>query len=105
MSGGTAYVLDLQTERVNSRRSRPASWSCANSDAEDAEILRDLLVQHVAETDSPLAARLLENFDDTAARITKVLPRDYAAVLQTRKTPSTRGSTPTATSSGLASWR
>ena len=29
-------------------------------------------------------ARLLENFDDTAARITKVLPRDYAAVLQTR---------------------
>ena len=30
------------------------------------------------------AARLLENFDDTAARITKVLPRDYAAVLQTR---------------------
>jgi glutamate synthase (NADPH/NADH) large chain len=43
-----------------------------------------LLVKHVEETDSQLAARLLENFDDTAARITKVLPRDYAAVLQTR---------------------
>ena len=34
--------------------------------------------------DYVVTERLLENFDDTAARITKVLPRDYAAVLQTR---------------------
>ena len=47
-------------------------------------IVHGLLVKHVEETESQLAARLLDNFDDTAARITKVLPRDYAAVLQTR---------------------
>ena len=84
MSGGTAYVLDLQTERVNKQALETGELQLRELDAEDRDIVHGLLVKHLEETESLLAARLLENFDDTAARITKVLPRDYAAVLQTR---------------------
>lgn len=84
MSGGTAYVLDLDAARVNKDALQSGELQLRELDAEDRDIVHGLLVKHVEETDSQLAARLLENFDDTAARITKVLPRDYAAVLQTR---------------------
>lgn len=84
MSGGTAYVLDLRVTRVNKQALESGELQLQELDAEDRDIVHGLLVKHVEETESQLAARLLENFDDTAARITKVLPRDYAAVLQTR---------------------
>ncbi|WP_347110825.1 glutamate synthase large subunit [Paenarthrobacter sp. S56] len=84
MSGGTAYVLDLQPERVNKDALDSGELQLLELDAEDRDIVHGLLTKHVEETESVLAGRLLENFDDTAARITKVLPRDYAAVLQTR---------------------
>ncbi|HJW01075.1 MAG TPA: glutamate synthase large subunit, partial [Arthrobacter sp.] len=84
MSGGTAYVLDLQTTRVNKDALQSGELQLRELDAEDRDIVHGLLVKHVEETESLHAQRLLENFDDTAARITKVLPRDYAAVLQTR---------------------
>ncbi|NUP58259.1 MAG: glutamate synthase large subunit, partial [Pseudarthrobacter sp.] len=84
MSGGTAYVLDLDSAKVNKEALQSGELQLRELDAEDRDIVHGLLVKHVEETDSQLAARLLENFDDTAARITKVLPRDYAAVLQTR---------------------
>ncbi len=63
-------------------------------DAEDREFVRNLLRQHQEETDSALAARLLEDFDAVAGQITKVLPRDYAAVLQTRATAEAEGLDP-----------
>ncbi|WP_104140086.1 glutamate synthase large subunit [Arthrobacter sp. ZGTC131] len=84
MSGGTAYVLDLRTTRVNKQALESGELQLQELDAEDRDIVHGLLGKHVEETESQLAARLLENFDDTVARITKVLPRDYAAVLQTR---------------------
>jgi glutamate synthase (NADPH/NADH) large chain len=84
MSGGTAYVLDLQPARVNKQALDSGELQLLELDDEDRTIVHSLLVKHLEETESVLAGRLLENFDDTAARITKVLPRDYAAVLQTR---------------------
>jgi glutamate synthase (NADPH/NADH) large chain len=77
-------VLDLRTTRVNKDALQSGELQLMELDAEDRDIVHGLLVKHVEETESLHAARLLENFDDTAARITKVLPRDYAAVLQTR---------------------
>jgi len=57
-------------------------------------ILRDLLLQHVAETESALAATLLENFETEAANFVRVVPRDYAAVLQTRQQAAAEGLDP-----------
>ena len=60
----------------------------------DAEILRDLLQQHVAETESTLAQALLDDFEAELANFVRVMPRDYAAVLQTRQTAVAEGLDP-----------
>ncbi|MEB7504061.1 glutamate synthase large subunit [Arthrobacter koreensis] len=84
MSGGTAFVVDLVPARVNKDALDNGELLLLQPDAEDADIIRGLLVKHAEETGSPLAASLLEDFETTVSRITKVLPRDYAAVLDAR---------------------
>ncbi|MDN3904760.1 glutamate synthase large subunit [Arthrobacter sp. YD2] len=84
MSGGTAFVIDLVQAKVNKESLERGELRLEAPDAEDIDIVRGLLVRHVEETESDLARKLLENFEDTVSRITKVLPRDYAAVLGAR---------------------
>ena len=89
------------------RRSRPASSSCGALGRADAEILRDLLEQHRRR--DRLDARgsaCSTNFDDELDRFVQGAAarlRRRAADPPGRRSP--RGSTPTATSSGPASWR
>jgi glutamate synthase (NADPH/NADH) large chain len=85
MSGGTAYVYDLQRDRVNPDSLATGELELLPLGSADVEIVRDLLERHVAETESQLAGRLLADFDETVAKFVKVLPRDYAAVLQMRQ--------------------
>ncbi|MGN6126357.1 MAG: glutamate synthase large subunit [Humibacter sp.] len=94
MSGGTAYVLDLREERVNRESLAAGELELHPLGSGDIEIVRDLLEQHVAETDSAVAARLLDDLEASSARFTKVLPRDYAAVLETRKNAVDEGLDP-----------
>jgi glutamate synthase (NADPH/NADH) large chain len=94
MSGGTAYVLDLHRERVNRESLASGELSLSELGSGDIEIVRDLLEQHVTETDSTVAKALLADLDATASRFTKVLPRDYAAVLETRKNAVDEGLDP-----------
>ncbi|MEO5533632.1 MAG: glutamate synthase large subunit [Pseudolysinimonas sp.] len=85
MSGGTAYVYELRSERVNSAALENGELELLPLDSADVEILSDLLRKHVAETESVLASNMLADLDATMAAFVKVLPRDYAAVLKTRK--------------------
>jgi len=85
MSGGTAYVHDLRRERVNADALASGELQLHPLGSADVEILADLLRRHVAETGSPVAERLLADLGTTSAAFTKVLPRDYAAVLATRQ--------------------
>ncbi|MBF4995009.1 glutamate synthase large subunit [Arthrobacter gandavensis] len=94
MSGGTAFVVDLSPARVNKDALDNGDLLLLEPDAEDADIIRGLLVQHAEETGSPRAASLLEDFDTTVSRITKVLPRDYAAVLDARASAAEAGLDP-----------
>jgi len=94
MSGGTAYVYDLRTERVNPEALVSGELELLPLGGADVEILRDLLQRHLAETDSAVAGRMLDDMDATAARFTKVVPRDYAAVLETRRTAIDEGLDP-----------
>ncbi|MFF2677531.1 glutamate synthase large subunit [Arthrobacter koreensis] len=94
MSGGTAFVVDLDPARVNKDALDNGELLLLQPDAEDADIIRGLLVQHAEETGSPLAASLLEDFETTVSRITKVLPRDYAAVLDARASAAEAGLDP-----------
>jgi len=62
MSGGVAYVLD-EDGRFASRCNMGMVEFEAISDADAAE-LRALIVEHEERTDSPVARRVLEEFDD-----------------------------------------
>lgn len=94
MSGGTAYIHDLRRERVNREALSSGELEILPLDSADVEILADLLRTHLAETDSPVAARFLADLDATAAAFSKVLPRDYAAVLRTRDAAIAEGLDP-----------
>ncbi|MFC4059952.1 glutamate synthase large subunit [Planomonospora corallina] len=75
MSGGIAYLLDLDPARVN----REMVEIEPLSEADSAE-LRELVEAHLAETGSPRAKELLTDWDP--ARFSKIMPTDYKRVLR-----------------------
>ncbi|WP_261163985.1 glutamate synthase large subunit [Microbacterium sp. Marseille-Q6965] len=94
MSGGTAYVYRLDEELVNADALRTGELTLSPLGSGDAEILRDLLQQHAEQTGSALAERLLSDFDNEVANFVRVLPRDYAAVMETRQAAVAEGLDP-----------
>ncbi|TFD89126.1 glutamate synthase large subunit [Cryobacterium serini] len=100
MSGGTAYVYGLTAERVNRDALTSGELRLLALESVDREIVRDLLEQHRDQTDSALAKRMLDNLEETMNTFVKVLPRDYAAVLETRQTAVDEGLDP----DGLVVW-
>jgi glutamate synthase (NADPH/NADH) large chain len=94
MSGGTAYVYDLAPERVNRDSLESGELRLESLGSADVEILTDLLERHRDETGSELATRMLADADTTFARFVKVVPRDYAAVLETRRVALDEGLDP-----------
>ncbi|WP_431798659.1 glutamate synthase large subunit [Microbacterium kunmingense] len=94
MSGGTAYIYRLDEKLVNREAIASGELVLGELGAGDVEMLRDLLEQHVAETDSELAQRLLDDFEVEARNFVRVVPRDYAAVLQTRQEALEQGLDP-----------
>jgi glutamate synthase (NADPH) large chain len=94
MSGGTAYVYRLDEALVNREALASGELELGPLGAGDAEILRDLLDEHVAETESDLGRRILADFESELKNFVRVLPRDYAAVLQTRQEAEAEGLDP-----------
>ena len=86
MSGGVAYVLDLDHGRVNGEL---VDLSALRPD--DETVVHELLGKHVKWTESPVAARLLEEWDTARSRFTLVLPRDYQRVLDVRAAAEAEG--------------
>ncbi|MCW5953808.1 MAG: hypothetical protein KIT69_16260, partial [Propionibacteriaceae bacterium] len=87
MSGGVAWVLDLNPIRLNTELVDPQ-----RPEAADLARIRELLGLHRDETDSAVAAVLLELTDEQlAARFTTVMPRDYARVLAARAEAESAG--------------
>jgi glutamate synthase (NADPH/NADH) large chain len=76
MSGGEAYVLDLAAHRVN-----PGMVDIDQPTANEIENVRALIQRHVDETGSTLGEKLLADWTTTAARFSKIMPRDYKSVL------------------------
>ena len=86
MSGGVAYVHDLDEGRVN----RELVDLLPLRDR-DLEVVRDLLEKHLKWTESPVAARLLADWPQSVERFTLVLPRDYQRVLDVREQAEVEG--------------
>ncbi|MBI3492753.1 MAG: glutamate synthase subunit alpha, partial [Acidobacteria bacterium] len=81
MSGGIAFVLNATREFE--RRCNPAMVDLEPLDLADLELVQGLIARHVELTQSELGARLLRDWDATALRFTKVMPRDYKRVRAT----------------------
>jgi glutamate synthase (NADPH) large chain len=77
MSGGIAYVLNLDPADVNT-----AMVTLEALDPDDLEWLRGAVLQHRERTCSPVAASILADWSRRAALFTKVLPIDYRRVLE-----------------------
>ena len=81
MSGGTGYVLDLDRRCVNTQALAAGELDLLALDEEDVAIVGGLLRRHADLTGSALAAELLDGAGEALrARMTKVLPRQYALV-------------------------
>jgi glutamate synthase domain-containing protein 2/glutamate synthase domain-containing protein 1/glutamate synthase domain-containing protein 3 len=84
MSGGIAYVLD--EDGAFARRCNMGMVGFESPSPEDATELRALISEHAARTDSPVAARVLAEWDELLAggAFVKVMPHDYKRVLSER---------------------
>jgi glutamate synthase (NADPH/NADH) large chain len=76
MSGGRAFVLDLENANVNSEM-----VDILAVPADQIGILKENISMFHTETGSEIAAELLKNWDKSLSRISLVMPRDYARVL------------------------
>ena len=80
MSGGVAYVLDESHDlylRVN-KQLVDIEELCSDH---DRETLRAMIEEHVRQTGSEKGRRILENFDASADKFKKIIPRDYRRML------------------------
>jgi len=79
MSGGIAYVLDA--DRTFAARCNTELVELDPLDESDAETIRALVESHLGHTGSPVAARVLEEWESHVPLFAKVMPRDYKRVL------------------------
>ncbi|MBU6244446.1 MAG: glutamate synthase large subunit [Actinomycetales bacterium] len=91
MSGGIAYVLDLDPVQVN-----PEMVDLDPVEEPDADELAAIIRRHAQETDSSVARGLLEDWDAARHRFTKVMPKDYRRVLELSRRAQEQGSDPMA---------
>ncbi|WP_442938211.1 MULTISPECIES: glutamate synthase large subunit [unclassified Nocardioides] len=80
MSGGYAFVLDLDEGRVN-----PELVELSEVKGKAADELKELVTKHLEETESSVAGDLLADWDSALSRFTQVMPSDFKRVLEARE--------------------
>ncbi len=96
MSGGMAYVLDLDERLVNLEL-----VELGPLDDAALEQVQTVLERHAEETGSPVAQALLDDWPAAAARFTAVLPTDYRRVLAAQAAAETAGLDEAATTQAM----
>jgi glutamate synthase (NADPH/NADH) large chain len=96
MSGGIAYILDVDTGRVNTEM-----VDLEALDEASADVVRHLVLTHYEETGSEVAARLLADWPAARARFTRVMPRDYRTVLEAKAAAEDAGLTEEETTAAM----
>ena len=76
MSGGIAYVLDERHD-LYMRMNKGGVSIDTLKNPQDIQELRELIEEHVKETDSEKGKRILADFDAYIPRFKKITPRDY----------------------------
>ena len=86
MSGGRAFVLDINPSNVNTDM---VDLLAVPSDL--SEELKSIITNFALETDSIIANELLHDWEYSIRRISLVMPRDYARVLEAMARASREG--------------
>ena len=94
MSGGTAFAHRLKPDRVNREALDSGELELRVLDADDIDLLARLLALHLEFTGSTVAARMLADIESTIADFVKLVPRDFAAVSETRALAELEGLDP-----------
>jgi glutamate synthase (NADPH/NADH) large chain len=94
MSGGIGYFYELNVARVNEQAMESGELIVEGLNEFDQQRLRKLLEEHVELTGSEIAKGILDNFDEQVAKFSKLLPSDYARVLEIRTEAIETGADP-----------
>ncbi|MGY5532603.1 glutamate synthase large subunit [Streptomyces sp. C-3] len=93
MSGGIAYVIDLDPDRVNAGNAAAVE----GLDDTDRQWLHDVVRRHQEETGSTVAGKLLADWENALTRFSKIIPTTYKAVLAAKDAAELAGLTETET--------
>jgi glutamate synthase domain-containing protein 3 len=83
MSGGIAYVYDEKGDFAT--RCNLGNVDLKPLHEKSYADLRKMLERHVEYTGSPVAKRILDNWETETKKFVRVMPRDFAAVLKQRE--------------------
>jgi len=89
MSGGIAYIYD--PARTFGQRVNMEMVDVEPLDGEDSFLVRTLVERHGVETDSAVAAALLEHWETEMLEFVKVMPRDYRRILEATRVAEAAG--------------
>ncbi|HVA08219.1 MAG TPA: glutamate synthase large subunit [Acidimicrobiales bacterium] len=89
MSGGIAYVYD--PDRTFGQRVNLELVDVEPLNAEDGFTLQSLVERHGVETDSAVAARLLDRWDIESREFVKVMPRLYGKIMAAARKAEAEG--------------
>ena len=91
MSGGVAYVYD-EFGTLDARTNK-GLVELMEPDDDDIALIRSLIEEHVARTQSPRGIKLLYRFDDVKGRFVKVIPHEYREILEAVRREESAGAT------------
>ncbi|MBL7016012.1 MAG: glutamate synthase large subunit [Kiritimatiellales bacterium] len=80
MSGGVAYVYDADGDFDGKCNMEMIELEKVHA-TKDIDELKAMIEMHQVKTGSPVAAGMLENWDETLAKFVKVIPTDYKRML------------------------
>ena len=86
MSGGRAFMLDINADNVNTDM-----VDILAVPQDQREVLKSHISKFHAETGSEIASELLKSWDESISRISLVMPRDYARVLEAMERATREG--------------
>jgi glutamate synthase (ferredoxin) len=92
MSGGVAYILD-EAGDFATRCNKEMVGLDKLADADEIEEIWKLIQRHQACTQSERAGKVLADWKNLVSKFVKVLPKDYARVLQSLKKVQSQGLT------------
>jgi len=92
MSGGIAYVYDVDGSFPSLLNREMVELE--GLDDEDQVWLRDRIERHLAETESAVARRVLDDWDAAVSSFCKVMPRDFKRVLEAQRVAEAEGRDP-----------